>query len=339
MRPEERNSVEALLADYYRCAEQESARLEEAILAQAQPRLKSWIHRETALADPEDARAEVSLRLLNILRRGRQTGEPEIEFFWSYAKTAVTRLVIDAKRREDPRYYLRLRLRYLTTNPRFAAVFARWHLARAEMIGLFQWAGGGFTPTPAYEAFCADDTLFTQKALQGRSPAAEKQVPLPELMQRFLEWIETPLEETPLVAHLVALMALRIPKTVSIDALAATYERDADDLLPAAPQPPESSLNWEACWPLILRLPLPGRRALLMNWSREMLLVATGRLDVSACLCEALEYPAATAQAIYQRLPMEDADIAAQTGITVNYAQVARHRALKALQKGLQGRL
>jgi hypothetical protein len=277
-----------------------------------------------------DLWADVRLRLLNALRNS--SPESPMRSFTATAFTIARNLYRDTQRRDNPWRLLKLRVQYLATAKRYRDSFARWTLVEQTLIGLAQQRGSAFRNTPAYAAFCGDNTPYLDSAFPGRSPANDKDVRLPELLLSFLNWIETPLPEHPLVTHLAEMIGIQRIYLTSFEEISLQAQRSADEIF-AAPAPEREYLDWEACWDEIGRLSLTLRRILLLSLDCPMLILLTGLPDPVPRLAKALEYSEADLRGWLPYLPLDDETLAHQLSVAKGTLYTARSRARERLRK------
>ncbi len=331
------DSVETLLQRYYKASPPETDALETALLDRVGRAVRRWL-RCTCFQHDDilEKHAEVNYRLLVALRRGREPGARRIESFFGLARTTVSHIGADALRRDNPWYALRMRVYYLTTDERYTQRFGRWTIDPDTLIGLYSQFGEKMLYTETYREFCFGDDRFVQVAMQGRHPANLEAVRLPDLLEKLLGWIETPLVERLLIDHLAALRGLVMTSVESLEDAAIRQERPADEII-AAPEPPREDQDWDACLQEIRFLTLNNRRVLLYSLSAQQLRMLMGQVNPAALVAELVEFPLSHVQELLPLLPLDDDRLAAQLETTKSNVHAIRSRVRAYLRKKLCG--
>lgn len=328
---EESAEIAALLARYYVAGPRDKDRIEAELTRSVEPRINAFLRKRCQQGDEVvDLWGDVRLRLLTALRNS-SPAEP-LRNFTGTAFTIARNIYRDTQRRDNPWHLLKMRVHYLATADRYQNCFARWVLYEQTLIGQAHQRGSAFESTPAYTAFCQDNSYFLDSRFAGRSPADQKQVPLAELLLNFLAWIDTPLQDQPLVTHLGEMIGIQPIYLTSFEEVALSAQRSADEIF-AAPPPEREYLDWEACWQEIGGFSLNLRRIVLLSLDFPMLMLLTGLPDPVPSLAVTLEYPVATLRGWLPALPFDDEALAQMLEVSKGTLHTARSRARERLRK------
>ncbi len=331
MESEQPERLSRLLDEYYAADAADlkaSGRLEEAILEELAPLVRRKIASEGfPRAEAEDIFQTAYSRTLHRLRRYRDSKTP-IPNILGLAARITACLLAEEFRRNSPEYRMERDVRDRLRRPPLNTLLARWQLAE-WLIGLVEWHGTPFQKTPRYAEFCRDDTRFAQEGLEGRHPANHKQVKLPELLLKFLQWVETPLEESNLIACLVRLRG-ELPRVI-----VAFPENEENEEWLAAPKPPEARWNWESWWQGLCELPLMSRAAILLVREPAELVFITTLENPCAYVAAALNIDPDEMERLWEKLPLTDTDIANRYETTANNIQQRRSYYLPRLWRRL----
>ena len=281
-------------------------------------KLRAWTGDGADRQEIPDLQHEVVVLLLARLAELRaDPARAPIRNLRSYVAVTAYRACYNHLRRKYPRRHsLKQRLR--TAFARHAAL-ACWRDEEARWIcGLAGWRNDSARPpldAPPPEAWAP---LAADAA--GR--------PLDELAIALLRRLDRPIELDALVGIVAELQGLRdAPAAEVVDAPPATREDPADELARRA--------RLAALWDEIERLPPAHRAALLLNLRDDRggsaidLFLFTGVASFAA-LAAALELREEELAALWNRLPLEDAEIAARLGLSrqqiINLRSTARRR-------------
>ncbi len=337
MDSEKLQRLAGLLEEYYATAAidlQASKRLEETLLGDLAPLIRRSIAAEGfSRTDAEDMCQTARFRILNQLRRYRDNKTPVTNVL-GLAATIVDRLLDEEFRRNSPEGRMERDVRDRLRQPPLNTLLARWQIKKKWLVGFANWQHEDFRETRRYSAFRDDDTTFVQEALQGRHPANYKQVSLSELLVKLLEWVQTPLEEDTLAAHLVKLRAELPLVTVALPEPGENENRDTEKWL-TAPEEPKTIWNWEPCWQAICSVPMPFRAYILLARDREELKSFVTSKNPCDSVAAALEIDPDAMQAIWNRLPLPDKEMALRYGKTAGAVHRMRCYYLEQIRKRL----
>jgi hypothetical protein len=305
------DALAILLERYYQANEASLRRLEEEILTHSESFIKQRVRAEVSLRDDfDDLCQEARIRIANGLRRKRESGK-RIGSFPAWARIVISHAVVENKRKNTPQRIMTLKVRYIVMVSPRKDRFAFWQAAVLWLIGLRSQQGKPCVETERYRAFCQNDSLFVQHGLQGRDPTDADKVKLWELLEKFLTWIRTPLEQKQLVAHLLQLQPI-IPLTTVPPPGGGEDFREPSTGFDIR----ETVLDWNLCWTEIRALKPRIRAALLLSLPRETLIQITAQPDprpyLVSLLNEAVEEREAAKdmEAIWKKLPLPDGEIA-----------------------------
>ena len=287
--------------------------------------------------DEEDIRSEVLLQLISRLRDLRASPtKPSIENFRGYVATTAYNAYHKSMRMKYPaRSRLKNRIRYLVNHtPEFA-------MLRDEhddyLCGLAAWnkpqkgsKAGAPSPEQNFEKFL--DLLHAKKNVH--------HMKLTELVHAVLTWRGQPILIDELVGIAAEMQGIRELQPAS------SYYEDEEgpgasvcELLPDrgtdVVTKMEHRAHLEELWLEICQLPVRQRVALLLNLRDSqacdalVLFTMTGIASLRH-IAEVLAWPVEDFAAVWNKLPLEDAAIAASLGVTrqqvINLRKSARER-------------
>ncbi len=293
--------------------------------------------------DADDVYGDVVIKLLGRLRDFR--AEPEeraIGNFRHYVKVVAANACAEYLRRKYPlRASLRDQLRYLLTHK---PDFALWEFQAGAsgssdwMCGLADWRD----QTAAPGASLRLQQLRDQPTASLKARLRWRNLPLPDFLDAIFRWMGGPVELDELVGLVAELKRIK-DHVAHAAAEPATEER-------AEPEIKDSRIDAEAelqqrqhlrrLWAEICELPPRQRFALLMNLKdrqgRDLtsLLPLTGVCTLRE-MAQALELPVERLAEFFNRLPLDDAAIAAHLNLTrqqvINLRKSARERLARRL--------
>lgn len=280
------------------------------------------------LVDTDDAIGDVRLRLIGrlwALRRGE--GEP-IDNFQAYAAAAATRVCYSYLRERHPaRTRLRNRVRYAVS-----------HHADTE---LREDADGTWScrtrktmrPAPAPGATTA---FLDAPATFMERHRLDVTAPLPSLLSAVLERLDRPVAFDRCVDAMAVLLGV-----IETEALAPREQEDGDHHLQVVDPAPDAATAiadreaLRSTWAEVVALPPNQRIALLLNLrdpeggAMIHVLPATGVVSMEA-LASALAMDAPDLSALWDRLPIDDEELAGRLGLSrqqvINLRKSARAR-------------
>jgi hypothetical protein len=324
-----------LLQQYISCLEDERAEeiLEALLVQHALPSIQTIVRRRFSFQgaaetqDVEDIVSEVMIELIGRVRAVRAgSASGTIEGFPGYAAVAAYHGCHEYLRRKYPnRYRLKTRLRYLLNHERR---FAIWEDAQGDWwCGLRSWRR---VERPAQAAEPDDPRLATLPRGSATGPPAET-------VATVLERLGGPVELDRMVNIMAVLWDVTDAPAVPLDT--AEVESGAPD---AGRQ--IDLRRWAVqLWQQIRELPHSQRIALLLNLRSPssngpalILLLFTGVASFRE-LAETLGMEAQQLAAIWNRLPLDDLQIADYLGVTrqqvINARKSARERLIRRMGK------
>jgi hypothetical protein len=287
--------------------------------------------------DEEDIRSEVLLQLISRLRDLRASPtKPSIENFRGYVATTAYNAYHKSMRVKYPeRSRLKNRIRYLVNHRR---EFAMWRDEHEDFLcGLAaskkphkEWNAGAPSPEQNFEEFL--ELLPTEKNIH--------HMKLAELVHAVLTWRGQPIlidELVGIVAEMQGIRELQPASSycekeegpgVSVCELLPDRGTDVVTMM-------EHRAYLEELWLEICQLPLPQRVALLLNLRDAKacdgleLFTLTGIASLRR-IAEVVAWPVEDFATVWNKLPLEDAAIAASLGVTrqqvINLRKSARER-------------
>jgi len=286
--------------------------------------------------EEEDIRSEVVLQLISRLRNLRISGAREpIENFRGYVATTTYNAYNNYVRMRYPaRARLKNRLRYVLNHHRD---FCIWEDECGEYLcGLAAWPRNLASRNRAFEHQLSLPEFVNSAAL-GESAG---KMNLPELVNKLLVWQARPILLDELVAIVAELQGIRDQQAVH----QFEYEEDGAGayICELLPDPNvdiattvEQRLFLERLWQDVCQLPQRQRVALLLNLRDPragdalILFTLTGLASLRQ-IAEVLEMPVEKLASLWNKLPLQDADIALLLGITrqqvINLRKSARER-------------
>lgn len=288
----------------------------------------------TPANDFEDVCSEAMLQLLRQLRQHR-TAPPHapIGNFRSYVAVTAYHVCYEHLREKYPRRHgVKDKLRYLLTHHH---EFALWEAGGEQLCGMAAWRDRPpVRPTPPRLVRLQDEPeAFARAALADRDVA---RLPPAELAAAIFRWVEAPVELDTLVGVVARLWGVTDrPVAPAGDEAAGDFEQQLADSRPGVAAQTEQRFYLQRLWQEINQLPPRQRAALLLNLRDQhgtdilALLPATGIASLRQ-LAATLEMTAEVFAAVWNDLPLDDARIAAQIGITrqqmINLRKSARER-------------
>jgi len=282
--------------------------------------------------DAEDLHSDVMAQILARLTGLRDSeGAESILDFRGYVATATSNACHQYLRRKYPqRWRLKNRLRYLLTHrPEFAV----WQDDKGKQLcGFAVWRVRDINPVTQQQLTqLRDDHLEHDAASKSRIGA------LTDLLVGIFEGANGPVEIDALVttvAHFQGIIDRPISDVGSREGESPTLEESLPDTRASVAVEFEIRSYLQALWSEIVKLPLTQRKALLLNLKDLQegviaLLPLTGAAtfrDIAAALAMTAEDLAG----LWNKLPLDDATIAHQLGLTrqqvINLRKSARAR-------------
>ncbi|HEY6330268.1 MAG TPA: hypothetical protein VI756_13090 [Blastocatellia bacterium] len=311
--------------------------------------IASRLGRENALArtdpdfhDIEDVCNEVAIQLLNRLRRIKASASSEfLTDFRAYVAVSAYNACHHYLRRKYPeRYRLKNRLRYVLTRD---GCFALWETSGRWFCGLSEWRGKRQT-VPDEEVI---HLIRNHSDLVAQSSAViEGELgPARALLEVLFVRIQSPVEFDILVGELLS--ASPQPGLVPITGSSsngATIGRDhAAVIVSPEVDRVDQQLYLQRVWSEIEALPAKQRAALLLNLrdpqGQELLTLLTEARGASLTqMADALGISTTRVAELWGRLPIDDAQIAQELGVTrqqvINLRLSARRRLARRMNRG-----
>ena len=300
-------------------------------------RLGSGLH---GAQDVEDVRSEVVVQLLARLEEFRTDPvQKAIANLEGYVAVMAYHACDQYLRRRYPRRArLKNRLRYALTHSPELAIWPGSH--GASLCGLVAWREeeGVRAPGARLQRLKADPHVVGEAVWGGREPEA---TPPAELLVTLFAWLGHPLELAEVVELAATLLRIRDSEPAALPDEARLSDREVG----SATAPPDSLLDQrrflERLWSELPLLPPRQRTALLLNLRDDQgcdmldLLLFTGTTTFRD-LALVLELPAEELAALWNRLPLPDAEIAGRLGATrqqvINLRKCARERLWRRLR-------
>jgi len=295
----------------------------------------------------EDVRGEVFAQLLARLREALERPDAAtITSFRGLAATIAYRVSDSFLRKRNPlRASLKDKLRYLLTGQTNQQGFALWEGQDGRRLaGFAAWRDAGRRPTSGgrLEQFqrspaSLGEAVFPKESPTGINPG--------DLLAALFQWLGGPVAFDDLVNAVAALWGVR-------DGVASggsgveeegepEHERVADSRVDVAREV-EQRLHLEWLWSEIRQLPSQQCAALLLNLRDAegrgvIALLPLLRIATLGEVAAAMEMSFPKFAALWKELPIEDAVIAAELGITrqqvINLRKVARERLARRLRR------
>jgi hypothetical protein len=300
----------------------------------AAPIIRAVLQRKQSHGADEDvtsAAREQLIRQLGALRSGER--ETPIRDFRSYVAGVAYSAWADHLRGQHPeRSALLNRIRYLLENRTARKGFALWETPTGrKWCGLPEWVNGEpGTPTPKLQWLLSDPILATRQAFGNRYWQRNE---LSTLIADLFRWLETPIELRDLVVVVAEILEMS-GRSVALDEPAeneqasGTYPSAAEELIW------KEYLSW--LWRQISQLSSRQCAAFLLNSSVlrdfELLGIASIRN-----LAPRFEMTAEHLAQVWQRLPLDDRDIAGELKCerqqVINLRRVARDKLSRAWEE------
>lgn len=297
--------------------------------------------------DAEDIRGEVVLQLLKRLQALKAAPHNAIADFRSYVATTTYHTCDQFLRREHPqRWHLKNKLRYVLKH---RPVFALWQNGEGWFCGLTEWwdqlqiePGSPSRIAKAGRAQQVLDGLQSSgaKEFTGEGP---RQLKIEHLLLAIFKHVGLPIELDEMVTVVSTLWGISgqtFQAAEGSDPGDRTNELTPDARKDAAFEI-EKRDDLERTWAEICQLPMRQRVALLLSLrdpggrSALLLLPVTGIATIHQ-IAEALDTPAEQFAALWNRLPLDDATISGQLGVTrqqvINLRKSARERLARRLK-------
>lgn len=291
--------------------------------------------------DEEDVRSEVVLQLISRLRGLRSSdAQAPIENFRGYVAATTYNAYYKYVRMKYPaRWRVKNRLRYLLSHDRNLAI---WVDESEEYVcGLSGWRRNRDSRTTAVEKANIEVSTFVNSLAPGDVAA---KMSLPELVNKLFGWWGRPILLDELVGVVAELLEVRDPKAAEWQS-DFSEEGSGNSICELLPDPHvdiatslEQRLYLERLWREVCQLPLRQRLALLLNLRDPsagdalILFTLTGIVNLRR-IAEALEIPPEELATLWNKLPLQDAEIATFLGITrqqvINLRKSARERLLR----------
>lgn len=268
--------------------------------------------------DVEDLCHEVVLQLLAKLKHFKEAGEPPINNFRGYVATVAHHACSMYWRQQNPqRTRLKDQLRYVLLNQRG---FDLWEAAnKIWLSGYAVWRAQGKTAVPQrrLRTLQADPTAI-ETTKNGRVVAAN--LHLSDLLAAIFNHLGGPLEFAALVNLVAVLRGVKDHPANSQEA-EDSLESAPDQRQPSHADRIEQRLYLQRLWLEICQLPLPHRRALLLNLRAaddRGLIILLVELQITTLhqLAEVLALEPLQFAELWRELPLEDTRIASLLKLT-----------------------
>lgn len=249
-----------------------------------------------------------------LLARLRSTTEEPLQDFPAYVAVVTYNTCAEWQRQRQPRRHaLKNRLRYLLTHTEGLAL---WEAQpRVWWCGRKEWTGSKKSADPAQ--------------LNASRPSLPKGTALRELANAFFSRVNCPIELDDLVNVLTEVLGIA-DETTSLD-----DKPEIADTQPSIDTAVERRAFLQTLWSEIKQLPVPQRRALLLNLRDQncgnqlALFHLTGVASLRE-LAQTLEFTLEEFAEIWNQLPIDDLSLAARFNVTrqqiINLRLAARRR-------------
>jgi len=259
-----------------------------------------------------------------------------------FVRRAVHNRYCDAIRRKRPSWYnLKLELLDTFSGKLNVEGFAMWPAPSGveRLCGFAEWRGRADWRAGACRELAEDPGKFLRQAIGNRDPA---ELAVSELAAAILDWVGGPVEIDDLTSCIAALLQVRDAEPLSIDAQPEADEDSTSpvDWLIADDTDVEQQvvgqgwldqvLGW--FWKEFKALSLKQRKAIFLGLSTEQAaaIVASCGIEETAL---ALEMDARFLAQLIARLPLPDADIAAQLEVPPRSVPSVRFKAWRRIQR------
>jgi DNA-directed RNA polymerase specialized sigma24 family protein len=337
--------LDSLLTPWLEAADNEAAeqQLAQLITAELEPVIKGVIRFKLRLGagalEADDLKQEALAELLSKLRECRnQPASYPISDVRGLAATITYRACYRWLRRQSPnRNALRNRLQYVLTRQTGLAL---WSAAAQKLLGgLAAWRGrNDCAPAARLQRLSDDEAL---QAWSGRQSVVKGLAEFSELLKAIFTTVNLPIELDELVRLIAALLQVKDEPVVS------TSAEEGGEIPEAVAQDDvawqvEKRIFLQRLWEEVQLLPLQQRTALLLNLRDAgghgciALFPAVGVASLRQ-IAAALEMPLEEFAALWNRLPLDDAGIAALLGLKRQQVINARKAARERLARRLRG--
>jgi RNA polymerase sigma factor (sigma-70 family) len=276
--------------------------------------------------DADDVCNEVLIQLLRRLRCLKAAPQARtVDDFSAYvAATAFNACNHYLRKKYPERYRLKDRLRYALNKDQHLGL---WEKSGRWICGLAEWRGEGrpLAGTDLIRISCGPDL---SSLAAGAFDGTQREVAA--LLRLAFCQLGSPVELDDLVGEII-----ECAHTGSFERQRASLESASTDPFSSYPDQVEQHLQLRHLWSEIQKLPLRQRAALLLNLrdaeGREAVTnLVQARIATPEALEEALQLPRGKIVELWNRLPMDDATIADQFGLSrqqvVNSRLSARRR-------------
>lgn len=268
--------------------------------------------------DAEDLCHEIVLQLLAKLTHFKEAGEPPINNFRGYVATVAHHACSMYWRQQHPqRTRLKDQLRYVLHNQRG---FALWEAGnKVWLSGYEAWREQGKTAVPQRRVRALQDDPSRIEA-NGSGKVALTSLHFSDLLAAIFNQLGSPVEFTALVNLVAALRGIK-DYTEQTPNSEGGLESAPDQRTISHADRIEQRLYLERLWLEICQLPLPHRRALLLNLRAAddrglVVLLVELRITTLHQLAEVLELPPLEFAELWRELPLEDTRIAGLLKLT-----------------------
>jgi hypothetical protein len=314
---------------YSSASEREADTVLEQLLACLNRPVRTFLHhRQVGRDDLEDIYCTTMHQLLIGFRRKRAQNREAIHDCLAYARTTADHAWRHHRQSGQPQLLLKRQICYQLDATAAGNPLARWNSGRVWLGGFARWHGTDPRITDHYRLLQSDPGVIWRQAFPHVDPAT---LPLPELLCRFLTWIDTPLEIRELTRHIGVLQRLEPITLVALEELVETGElRRLVEADPVGAEVRGRVMGEQTAgrlWHEIGLLPPLQRAALLLHLAWEDLaLLGVPMADIAA----SLDMRAAQFIPLTHYLPLSDCEIADRLGTTVqrtaNLRKSARER-------------
>ncbi|OFW08072.1 MAG: hypothetical protein A3H96_22005 [Acidobacteria bacterium RIFCSPLOWO2_02_FULL_67_36] len=319
--------------------EQSQDLLERVLCGTADPIIEKILAHKSRVLPPyqrrdlEDMRAEARLRLVSRLRALQKAPHTNpIDKFCSYVAVTTCSVFYDYLRRQHPAWWrLKNQIHYLLSIHR--DTFALWEDDQQMWrCGTAAWRG-----QPMHAAANArlqqvrdDPAAFRQDLLRHQATPPR---PTCSLLSAIFEWVRGPIELDRLITTAAALLG------VTDDPRRFDAHDDGlgePDTMSDAANEVEQRQNLSAAWAEIRGLPRRQRVALLLSLSEIHVFPVEGIVSIRQVARE-LDIPDEELAELWNRLPLEDMEIARYLGLTrqqvINLRKAAHDRLGRRMRK------
>lgn len=340
---ERTQQIDAILLRFLEAADETEASqlLEQLINEHVLPLVKDIVRSNLRgtywLQDTEDLTAEVVLQLVKKLRDMKSNpAQQTVSSFRGYVAVAAYNACYEYLRKKYPeRSRLKDKLRYVLTHQ---DNFALWESRNRQWLcGLASWQHSDMQPLAPSRLTELGDGEISSAAAEFIREQARSADPA-QLMTSIFNWTGRPVEFDAMVDAVAHLWRVSDGAVRTVDINTEVLADSRENIITRL----EQRLYLQRLWGEICELPIQQRRALLLNLRDSqghdiITLLSHSRIASLRELANTLEMKAEELAEVWNRLPLDDASIAARLGLTrqqvINLRNAARRRLSRRMKK------